>query len=222
MGFCDSSVGKEFTAMQQTVVWFLGWENLLQKGQATHPTILGLPLWLNWFKKKTACNARELGLIPGLGRAPGEGKGYPLQYSDLENSMNRNHGVTKNQTRLSDFHFQGLNIIGSYAILFLQHQTLLSPPDTCTTEHHIHFGPASSFFLELFLHNFPVAYGTPMDLRRSSSSVISFCLFILFMEFSRQEYWVVCHSFLQWATFFQNSPPWEFCPIVHSPTCHSS
>ena len=34
-----------------------------------------------------ACNTRDLGLIPGLGRSPGEGKGYPLQYSALENSM---------------------------------------------------------------------------------------------------------------------------------------
>ena len=37
--------------------------------------------------KESACNARDLGLIPGLGRPPGEGKGYPLQYSSLENSM---------------------------------------------------------------------------------------------------------------------------------------
>ena len=37
--------------------------------------------------KESACNAGELGLIPGLGRSPGEGKGYPLQYSGLENSM---------------------------------------------------------------------------------------------------------------------------------------
>ena len=33
--------------------------------------------------KESACNAGDLGLIPGLGRSPGEGKGYPLQYSDL-------------------------------------------------------------------------------------------------------------------------------------------
>ena len=47
----------------------------------------------------------DLGLIPGLGRSPQEGKGYPLQYSGLENSMDCIvHGVTKNQTRLSDFH----------------------------------------------------------------------------------------------------------------------
>ena len=37
--------------------------------------------------KESACNAGDLGLIPGLGRSPGEGKGYSLQYSGLENSM---------------------------------------------------------------------------------------------------------------------------------------
>ena len=37
--------------------------------------------------KESVCNARDLGLIPVLGRSPGEGKGYPLQYSGLENSM---------------------------------------------------------------------------------------------------------------------------------------
>ena len=37
--------------------------------------------------KECACNAGDLGLIPGLGRSPGEGKGYPLQYSELKNSV---------------------------------------------------------------------------------------------------------------------------------------
>ena len=56
--------------------------------------------------KESACNAGDLGSIPGLGRSPGEGKGYPLQYSGLENSMNYIvHGVAKSQTRLSNFHF---------------------------------------------------------------------------------------------------------------------
>ena len=56
--------------------------------------------------KEYACNAGDLALIPGLGRSPGEGKGYPLLYSGLENSMDCiAHGVTKSQTRLSDFHF---------------------------------------------------------------------------------------------------------------------
>ena len=39
--------------------------------------------------KESACNARDLGSIPGLGRSPGEGNGYPLQYSCLENPMDR-------------------------------------------------------------------------------------------------------------------------------------
>ena len=56
--------------------------------------------------KESACNEEDLGLIPGLGRSPGEGKGYPLQYFGLENSMDCTvHGVTKSRTRLSDFHF---------------------------------------------------------------------------------------------------------------------
>ena len=55
--------------------------------------------------KASACNAGDPGLIPGLGRSPGEGNGYPLQYSCLENSMDCVvPGVTKNQIRLSDFH----------------------------------------------------------------------------------------------------------------------
>ena len=55
--------------------------------------------------KESTCNAGDLGLIPGLGRSPGEGKGYPLEYSGLENSMDCTvHGVAKSQTRLSDFH----------------------------------------------------------------------------------------------------------------------
>ena len=52
--------------------------------------------------KESTCNAGDLGLIPGLGRSPGEGKGYPLQFSGLENSIDYTvHGVAKSQTRLS-------------------------------------------------------------------------------------------------------------------------
>ena len=55
--------------------------------------------------KESACNAGDLGLIPVLGRSPGEGKGYTFQYSSLENSMDCTvHGVTKSWTRESDFH----------------------------------------------------------------------------------------------------------------------
>ena len=56
--------------------------------------------------KEPACNVGDLGFILWLGRSPGEGKGYALQYSDLENSMDYAvHGVTKTWTWLRDFHF---------------------------------------------------------------------------------------------------------------------
>ena len=63
--------------------------------------------------KEYACNAGDLGSIPGLGRSPEEGNSYPFQYSGLENSMNSIvHRVTKSQVQLSDFHFlYTLNII---------------------------------------------------------------------------------------------------------------
>ena len=59
--------------------------------------------------KASACNTGELGSIPGLGRSPGEGNGNPLQYSCLENPMDRGawwailQGVAKSRTQLSDF-----------------------------------------------------------------------------------------------------------------------
>ena len=56
--------------------------------------------------KESTCNVGDLGSIPGLGRSPAEGKGYPLQYSGPENSMDCIvHGVAKSRTQLSDFHF---------------------------------------------------------------------------------------------------------------------
>ena len=69
---------------------------------------LGLPWWL---RMQSACNAGDPGLIPGSGRSPGEGNGYPLQYSCLENSKDRwawwatGHGITKSQTWLSNEHY---------------------------------------------------------------------------------------------------------------------
>ena len=61
--------------------------------------------------KESACNAGDPGSIPGPGRSPGEGNGKPLQYSCLENSLDRGtwqttvHGVAKIQKRLGEFHF---------------------------------------------------------------------------------------------------------------------
>ena len=58
--------------------------------------------------KESACNAGDLGLIPGLGRSPGEGNGDPFQYFCMENSMDRGtwwttvNEVAKSQTELSN------------------------------------------------------------------------------------------------------------------------
>ena len=74
--------------------------------------------------KESACDAGDLGLVPGLGRSPGEGNGNPLQYSCLENAMDRGawwavvRGVTKSRTRLSSrhFHFQFINQNMKYSL----------------------------------------------------------------------------------------------------------
>ena len=71
----------------------------------------------------------------------------------------------------------------------LQNQTLLPSPVTSTAGHWFCFGSISSFFLELFLYSSPVAYWAPTHLGSSSFPILSFCLFILFMGFSREEYW---------------------------------
>ena len=63
--------------------------------------IVGLPC--GSAGEKSTCNEGDLCLIPGLGRSPGEGKGYTLQYSGLENSKDCIvHGVTKSWTQLSN------------------------------------------------------------------------------------------------------------------------
>ena len=80
------------------------------------PVFLGFPCGSTG--EESTCKVLDLALIPGLGRSPGEGKGYPLQYSGLENSMDCIvHGVTKSRTGLSDFHFHLLTRI--YSVSFL-------------------------------------------------------------------------------------------------------
>ena len=71
----------------------------------------------------------------------------------------------------------------------LQHWTLFLSPVPSTTGYCFCFGSIASFFLELSLFWSPVAYWAPTDLESSFFNILSFCLFILFMGFSRQEYW---------------------------------
>ena len=72
-------------AMQETLVWFLSQEDLLEKGSVTHSIFLGF--LGDSAGKESAYYVGDLCLIPGLQRSPGKGKGYPFQYSGLKNSM---------------------------------------------------------------------------------------------------------------------------------------
>ena len=77
--------------------------------------------------KESASDAGDLGLIPVLVRFPGEGKGYPLQCSGLENSMDCIvHGTAKSRTQLSDFHFLSLSLLISSVICSLFINMLVS------------------------------------------------------------------------------------------------
>ena len=79
------------------------------------PVFLGFPCGSPG--KESACNMGDLGSILGLGRYPGEGKGYPLQYPGLRNSMGCVvQGIAKSQTRLSDLHslyYKPINLKGN-------------------------------------------------------------------------------------------------------------
>ena len=99
-----------------------------------------------------------------------------------------------------------------------QHQTLLLSPVTSTAGCCFCFGSVSSFFLELHFHWSPVAYRAPTNLWGSSFSVLSFCLCILFMGFSRQEYWSGFPFPSPVDHICQHSPPW---PVLSWVTLHS-
>ena len=76
--------------------------------------------------KESTCNVEDLISIPELGSSPGEGKGYPLQYSGLENSMDGIvHGVAKSRTRLSAFHFTSVSGQGGAVYLCHFEQALI-------------------------------------------------------------------------------------------------
>ena len=110
---CVAQLVKNLPAMRETPVRFLGQEDPLERERLTTPVFLGFPC--GSAGKESACNARDLGSISGLGRSPGEGNGYPIQNSGLENSMDCIvHGVAKSLTLLSNFHFQLTVVFFSY------------------------------------------------------------------------------------------------------------
>ena len=95
---------KNLPAVQEILVRFLSREDPWKRDRLPTPVFLGFPC--GSAGKESTYNSGDLGSIPGLRKSPGEGKGYPLQYSGLENSMDSIvHGVEKSWTRLSDFHF---------------------------------------------------------------------------------------------------------------------
>ena len=96
--------------MQETPFRFLGQEEEIgRRDRLPTPVFLGFPC--GSAGKESTCNAGDLGLISGLERSPGEGNGYPLQYSGLENSVDcMVHGVAKSRTQLSELHFTKLKI----------------------------------------------------------------------------------------------------------------
>ena len=88
---------KDPLAMQETLVH--SWVGKICWRRDRLPTPVFLGFLGGSTGKESACNAGDLGSIPGLGRSPGEGDGYPLQYSDLKNSMDCIvHGITKSRT----------------------------------------------------------------------------------------------------------------------------
>ena len=75
--------------------------------------------------KGSACNAGDLGSIPGLGRSPREGKGYPLLYSGLDNSLDcMVHGVARSRTRLGDFHFHFILCLSIFCSVQFSHSVV--------------------------------------------------------------------------------------------------
>ena len=94
------------------------WQSRIKTSLTSTSTVLTTVTLFTWASlvAKLVKNVGDLGSIPGLGRFPGEGNSYPLQYSGLENSMDRGawqataHGVTKSQTQLSDLYFTSLQL----------------------------------------------------------------------------------------------------------------
>ena len=102
-------------SQSQTWLMRLSRSSSQRRDRLTPPVFLGFPDCSD--DKESAHNVGDLGSIPGLGRSPGEGNGYLLQNSCLENSTDWGtwqatvHGVTKGQTQLNDFHFQEIDYL---------------------------------------------------------------------------------------------------------------
>ena len=126
--FLIAQLVKNLPAMQETP--FDSWVRKIPWRRDRLPTPVFLSFPCGSASKESTCSAGDLDSIPGLGRSPGEGKGYPLQYFGLENPMNCIiHGVTKSWTQLSNLHFTThtsyLSLISSVSHLWIFFNTSL-------------------------------------------------------------------------------------------------
>ena len=104
MSFMIAQLVKNPPVMQETPVRFWFGKIFWRRDRLPIPVFMGFPC--DSPGRESTCMVGDLGLIPGFGRYPGEGKGYPPQYSGLQNSMDSIVlGVTKNWTQLNDFYF---------------------------------------------------------------------------------------------------------------------
>ena len=125
---------KNLPAMQETLVQFLGQEDCWRRDSLPTPVSLGFPG--GSASKESACNVGDLDSIPRLGRSPGEGDGYPLQYSGLGNSTDCIvHGVPKSNwvtfiftLLLPTFEILGIPGDSQRVIVFIQVGSVMVPP----------------------------------------------------------------------------------------------
>ena len=118
-------------------VWKICW----RKDRLPTPVFLGS--LVAKLVKNPSANVGDLGSIPGFGRSPVEGKGYPLQYSGLENSMDYTvHEVAKSWTQLRDFHFHQSSLVSNSAFTMCWGLFGL----TSISSLHTRCGPAISFY----------------------------------------------------------------------------
>ena len=152
--------------------------------------------------KESSPNAGDLGSIPGLRRSPGEGKGYPLQYSGLKNFMDCIvHGVAKNQTQLSNFCF---------IPLFRLHIWVISETFLCVIRCQTPPGKVSEVLLSSFcgkeLGNLQGLSHFFVIIQQISCRMLEFRSFTSFLypilpclcsTYSQLFFWS-CHSFSLW------------------------
>ena len=122
--------------------WPKSWSLVSPSNEYLGLISLGLPLWLSC--KEPACNVGDLGLIPGLERSPGEGKGYPLQYSGLENSMDCIvHGGRKKSDMIE---WLSLTPLGLTGLIYLLSKGLSRVFSSAKIQKHQFFGAQPSLW----------------------------------------------------------------------------